>query len=103
MTIRQLISSWFTFKGRATRREYWVFTSVCAVSWCGTFAFLYSRPHPPGPAEILSMAVIWVMTLLAFLAAAARRLGDIGALYLGVIRGTAGENSCGPDPREMEA
>ena len=92
------------------------------------------------------MAVIWVMTLLAFLAAAARRLGDIdksplwlfaafipfrfigsfadgqppgwrrdavyladlalvvaGALYLGVIRGTAGENSCGPDPREMEA
>ena len=114
---------WFSFEGRISRSTYWLwyFLPVLVISIgvsfvdaiTGTFFFI----APEMPLGIIS-TVVSIFFLWPMIAAGAKRLHDrgqsgwyqliylipiIGAIwafiYLGLLKGTDGDNRFGPDPR----
>lgn len=111
------------FKGRATRREFWLLQLQIMALWIGGALALggtvrsLDTPAVAGPLSLLFLALI-VFLVIVGLSAAVRRLHDhdktgwmyllalvplIGWIFFLIMMltpGTRGENSYGVDPRE---
>lgn len=113
----------FSFSGRATRREYWLFQAQLFALYIGTIALLgavVEESASDAVTAILAMVVLLIMLffIVAALAAGVRRVHDhdksgwlfllsfvplIGWIFFLIMTltpGTKGENSYGYDPRE---
>ena len=107
------LSKYFAFKGRATRREFWMFVAVSAgitvaltmleAFWLGFFGWEWTGDSVL--ANLYSLAVFFPT-----MAVGARRMQDTGHpgwwllipianLYYAVMDGTPGANKFGPDPK----
>lgn len=107
------------FSGRATRKEYWIFTLVNMVITFALIGIAFSMAADSGQPSSLLMGIASIFTLIMLIpsiAALARRLHDtdksawwmlllllplLGLLCLifACLKGTDGENRFGPDPR----
>lgn len=126
----RLVRPWrqaFDFRGRATRREYWLFLvqlylAFLLLVFAGAFLFELAAPglleggENPLPALLVGAAML--LMCVPYLAASVRRLHDhdktgwlfllsfiplIGWIFFLIMMltpGTQGENGYGPDPRD---
>jgi len=122
------VKNWLSFKGRATRREYWVRTllAMFLFFFSGTLLLVaagiavpWLDAHLGLPRRMTALSVLAVFALLlldmvfyvwVLLAVSVRRLHDLGysgkagfaslrvSLQSGYVRGTPGPNAYGPDP-----
>jgi uncharacterized membrane protein YhaH (DUF805 family) len=122
------VKSWLSFRGRATRREYWVRTLLAmlvfflsgivlllaagiAVPWLDAHLGLARRMTALSVLAVFALLLLdMVFYVWVLLAVSVRRLHDLGysgkagfcslrvSLQAGYARGTAGPNAYGPDP-----
>ncbi len=122
------MKSWLSFRGRATRREYWVRTLLAmlvfflsgivlllaagiAVPWLDAHLGLARRMTALSVLAVFALLLLdMVFYVWVLLAVSVRRLHDLGysgkagfcslrvSLQAGYARGTAGPNAYGPDP-----
>jgi len=103
----KVLKQYVDFKGRARRKEYWMFTLISTIIAYGIIgiATAVDMPALAGVSSVYSLAV-----LLPSIAVAVRRAHDVGKsgwfmlipfynLYLAVSAGDEGENEYGPDPK----
>ena len=115
------LKKYAVFSGRATRKEYWVFTIVNLIIVMGLFGVGVAMTGDDGlPNSLLTgaAAVFMLLTLIPALAVLARRLHDsdksawwmllmllplVGLVLIvfTLLKGTDGENRFGPDPRDL--
>ncbi len=113
------LKKYAVFKGRATRREYWIFTlinTVITFGLIGIAAVMASDTGEPNPLLMMAATIFMLIILIPSFAVMARRLHDIdksawwmllfaiplAGLILVVfscLKGTDGENRFGPDPQ----
>lgn len=101
-----VFENYLNFKGRARRKEFWMFVLVnCVISFVLSFGLNLISPTVGMLANIYSLAV-----LLPALGVAVRRMHDINKewwfiliplynLYLCTIEGDKGPNQYGADPK----
>ncbi|MEO5705996.1 MAG: DUF805 domain-containing protein [Alteraurantiacibacter sp.] len=110
------------FKGRARRKEYWMFTLGVVIVYVvmSILSSMFAPSFDPntgavsggGMASILGivMLVFWLGILVPSVAVAARRMHDVGksgwfmlipiySLILACTDGEKGDNQYGPDPK----
>lgn len=113
---------YFDFRGRAPRREYWLWQLFCLLSLFVPLLLLGMLVNGLGEAHVatdicvLAMQFYWLALIIPSLSVAVRRLHDsdmagwwmlilivpFGVLVLLIfclLRGTEGMNAHGPDPR----
>lgn len=115
------LKKYAVFRGRATIKEYWVFTLVNMVITfvlIGAAAATASDNGQPNAALMGAAGIFTLITLLPTIAVLARRLHDIDKsawwmlllilplvglilLVFALLKGTDGENRFGPDPRNQ--
>jgi uncharacterized membrane protein YhaH (DUF805 family) len=100
-----VLKNYAGFKGRARRKEFWMFNLISLIISYSLIALVFVDPSLSFVNIIYSLAV-----LVPSLAVAARRMHDVGKsgwfylipfynLYLLCINGEVGENKYGPDPK----
>ena len=93
------------FKGRARRKEFWMFNLISTIISYSLLALVFVNPSLVYANSIYSLAV-----LVPALAVGVRRMHDVGKsgwfllipfynIYLLCINGEAGENKYGSDPK----
>lgn len=103
----KVLKQYADFKGRARRKEYWMFFLINTIISYGIvgIAFAAELPALSSISSIYSLAV-----LLPTIAVGVRRMHDVGKsgwfllipiynLILACTNGTEGENEYGPDPK----
>ncbi len=115
----------FDFRGRATRREYWMFLPLLYVSWIAIVFVAVMAMTIAGAADEMFESIVFPLTLgtmvaglLPLLSASVRRLHDhdktgwlilltliplVGWIFFLIMMltpGSAGENGYGANPRD---
>ena len=100
------IKSFFSFKGRANRSEWWGVVIGFALLF-----YAFDSIFEGGYSLAIDLIMIIIVILMAWMSIATntRRCHDLGhsgfwqfipfyAIWLGFVRGTSGDNEYGPDP-----
>ena len=103
-----MMKTLFSFKGRATRSEWW--GVVIAV---GLLSYAMDPILEGNPSVLISIIVLALCVLMIWISIATntRRCHDLGhnglwqlipfyGIWMGFVKGTEGENEYGPDPTE---
>lgn len=103
----KVLKQYVDFKGRARRKEFWMFTLISMIISYGIMGIAVAAKIPAlfGLSQIYGLAVF-----LPTIGVGVRRMHDVGKsgwfllipfynLYLAVTNGDAGENEYGPDPK----
>ncbi|MGE1177171.1 DUF805 domain-containing protein [Pseudomonas sp. BW7P1] len=114
----QVLRKYATFKGRASRKEFWMFFLIETCLQAVYLAIGYATELNREPYYLLALPIYGVLTLSPRLAVIWRRYHDMNKSGLNIFwaavplvgpfillitlaaSGTKGENSHGPDPRE---
>lgn len=109
----QVLKNYANFKGRARRKEYWMFVLfniIVAILLVLIESTLLGTPEETG----YFVNIYQVLVLIPSLAVAVRRMHDVGKsgwfilipiynLILALTEGEKGSNQYGPDPKNPEA